>query len=168
MMARPRKRKRPASVHDEALTHDLPFKKKDNSRLSVNSRAQHPVLSQYYPQVQNLRDYIITQLPSSSRIRRRKVSAVGIISKSPGMPLSDMERALGALLDTTLVGLSKPMTEEDHRMDGWKDFSQRGDESYVTLSNGVAGFIESQALVSEWLSHYFLTDGPVVEIDLAS
>ncbi|KAI8954726.1 hypothetical protein F4801DRAFT_446886 [Xylaria longipes] len=158
MMARPRKRKRPAA-HDEASTHNPPSKK-DGYKLSVSSRAQHPVLSQYYPQVQNLRDYIISKLPSSSRIRRRKVSAVGIASKSPGTPLSDIEQSLGALLDTTLIGLPKPTTEEDHRMDGWKNFSQRGDESYVTLSNGVAGFVESQALVSEWLSHYFPTDGP--------
>ncbi|KAI0189401.1 hypothetical protein EV127DRAFT_432646, partial [Xylaria flabelliformis] len=148
MMARPRKRKRSASVHGEASTH----LKKDRGELSTNPRVQHPVLSQYYPQVQNLRDYIIIQLPSSSRIRRRKVSAVGIVSKKPGTPLSDIERSLGALLDTTLVGVSKPATEEDHhRMDEWKNFSQRGDDSYVTLSNGVAGFVESQALIVEYV-----------------
>ncbi|KAJ8127025.1 hypothetical protein O1611_g6612 [Lasiodiplodia mahajangana] len=36
-------------------------------------------------------------------------------------------------------------------MDGWKTFSQRGDESYVTLSNGVTGFVESQALIVEYV-----------------
>ncbi|KAI1734474.1 hypothetical protein F4680DRAFT_339942 [Xylaria scruposa] len=147
MMARPRKRKRSALLHDETSTHNLHLKK-EASELSMNSQAQHPVLSQYYPQVRNLRDYILTQLPSSSRIRRKKVSAVGIVSKTPGVPLSDLERSLGALLDTTLVGVSKPAAEEEHRMDGWKNFPQRGDESYVTLSNGAAGFVESQALVS--------------------
>ncbi|KAI0447410.1 hypothetical protein F4803DRAFT_322065 [Xylaria telfairii] len=150
-MARPRKRKRTISAHDEATTHDPPFKKRESSELSVNPRAQHPVLSQYYPEVQILRDYIIKQLPSSSRIRRRKVSAIGIVSKSPGTPLSDVERSLGVLLDTTHVGLSKPTTEEEQRMDGWKNFSQRGDESYVTLSNGVAGFVETQALIIEYV-----------------
>ncbi|KAI0548296.1 hypothetical protein F4679DRAFT_325591 [Xylaria curta] len=150
MMARPRKRKRSAPVHDEVSTHNLHLKKED-SKLSMNSQAQHPVLSQYYPQVQNLRDYILAQLPPSSKIRRKKVSAVGIVSKAPGVPLSDLERSLGALLDTTLVGISKPATEEEHRMGGWRNFSQRGDESYVTLSNGVAGFVESQALIVEYV-----------------
>ncbi|KAI0486254.1 hypothetical protein F4859DRAFT_362594 [Xylaria cf. heliscus] len=150
MMARPRKRKHPTSSHDDASTHNPPFKK-GGSRVSVNSQVQHPVLSQYYPQVQSLRDYIITQLPSSSRIRRRRVSAVGIASKPDGTPLSDIERSIGVLLDSTLIGLSKPTAEEDHRMEGWKNFSQRGDESSVTLSNGVAGFVESQALIVEYV-----------------
>ncbi|KAI1147866.1 hypothetical protein F4825DRAFT_125496 [Nemania diffusa] len=146
-MARPRKRKRPNSA-DEVITKK---KKKGSSQSSVGSRVQHAVLSHYYTQVQSLREYVIAQLPSSSRIRRRKISAVGVVSK-PGASLSDVERSLGALLDTTLIGFSKPTTEEESpRMDGWKSFSQRGDESYVTLSNGVTGFVESQALIVEYV-----------------
>ncbi|KAI0409745.1 hypothetical protein F4802DRAFT_161281 [Xylaria palmicola] len=157
MMARPRKRKRPASA-DAVPAQDYPVKKKtkkkhhdnkeqDDSQSWVNSQTRHPVLSQYYPQVQSLRDYVLNKLPSSSRIRRRKVSAVGIANGSSNMPLNQVEQSLGALLDTTLVGLSKSTTgEESNRMDGWRNFSQRGDESNVTLSNGVAGFVESQAM----------------------
>ncbi|KAF2969504.1 hypothetical protein GQX73_g4071 [Xylaria multiplex] len=152
-MARPRKRKRPTSV-DEFLTN-APVSKKQkvrngNSQSSVSSRSQHPVLCQYYPHVQSLREYIITQLPPSSKIRRRKVSSIGIVTKPFDAPLSDAERSLGSLLDTTLVGHSNFTTEEvPHRMDEWKNFSQKGDESYVTLSNGVTGFVESQALILE-------------------
>lgn len=158
IMARPRKRKYSASTSE--ITTDRPVckkkkekkEKKDGSHSSVNLPVQHPVLSQYYPHVRSLREYIIAQLPSSSRIRRRKISSVGFAIKYPDSPLPDVERSLGALLDTTLVGFAKPTTEEEgYRMDGWRNFSQRGNESYVTLSNGVAGFVESQALVSECL-----------------
>ncbi|KAI0914866.1 hypothetical protein F4823DRAFT_571869 [Ustulina deusta] len=152
-MARSRKRKRSASA-GEVSTDDSPFKKttKKGGSQPLNFRLRHPVLSRYYPHVQSLREYIIAQLPPSSRIRRKKISAIGIVNKSHDAPLSDVERSLGALLDTTLVGYSNPTTEEGpNRMDGWKRFSQRGDESYVTLSNGVAGFIESQALIVEYV-----------------
>ncbi|KAI3342803.1 hypothetical protein F4824DRAFT_120367 [Ustulina deusta] len=167
-MARSRKRKRSASA-GEVSTDDSPFKKttKKGGSQPLNFRLRHPVLSRYYPHVQSLREYIIAQLPPSSRIRRKKISAIGIVNKSHDAPLSDAERSLGALLDTTLVGYSNPTTEEGpNRMDGWKSFSQRGDESYVTLSNGVAGFIESQALVSECRSHHFPIQGLVVEAQL--
>ncbi|KAI1203138.1 hypothetical protein F5X97DRAFT_159079 [Nemania serpens] len=153
-MARPRKR-RYTAFNGEITADGAPSKKKkkqkDGSHSSIDLPVQHPVLSQYYPLVQSLRKYIIAQLPSSSRIRRRKISAVGIVSKYPDSPLSDVERSLGCLLDTTLVGFSRPTAEEESaRMDGWKNFSQRGNESYVTLSNGVAGFAESQALIVEY------------------
>ncbi|KAI1281011.1 hypothetical protein F5Y07DRAFT_315892 [Xylaria sp. FL0933] len=148
-MPRPRKRKRSASA-GELPVDGPPFKKKSGSQYLTKPRLRHPVLSQYYPHVQSLREYIITQLPPSSRIRRRKISAIGIVNKSHSSPLTDTERSLGVLLDNTLIGYPNPKAEEGiSRMDGWKDFSQRGDESYVTLSNGVAGFVESQALVSE-------------------
>ncbi|KAI8632108.1 hypothetical protein F5Y19DRAFT_386193 [Xylariaceae sp. FL1651] len=151
MMARSRKRKCAASI-DELPRNGPSTKKRGDNQASIDSQTQHPVLSQFYSQVQRLRDYVISQLPASSRIRRRKVAAVGIVSKSPTTPLSDVERSLGVLLDTTLVGLSKPVNgEEDHRIREWKNFSQRGDESYVTLSNGVTGFVESQALIVEYV-----------------
>ncbi|KAI0200114.1 hypothetical protein F4808DRAFT_178489 [Astrocystis sublimbata] len=154
MMARPRKRKRHITALDEASTHLQPSKQEDGSTISPNavqSRAQHPILSQFYPQIQNLREYVLSKLPPSSRIRRRKVSAVGNASKSPDTPLSDLEQTLGALLDTTLVGLPKPTAQDDRRRDEWEHFSQRGDELYVTISNGEARFAESQALIVEYV-----------------
>lgn len=153
-MPRPRKRKRRTTNSDEVSTTGKPSKriKKSNGNSSlVEPRVQHPVLSQFYPLVQSLRQYIIAKLPSSSRIRRKKVFSVGLVGKSPDTSPSEVELSLGSLLDTTLVGLSKPPTDEDDRIEGWKNFSQRGDESYVTLSNGIAGFAESQALVSSCL-----------------
>jgi len=149
-MARPRKRKRVASANTESTPDPMP-KKKHGSQSFVGSKTQHPVLSQFYPHVQTLREYVIAKLPPTSRIRRRKISAMGIANVSPDEPISGVERSLGVLLDTTFVGLPNLATQEGHGMEGWKNFSQRGDESYVTLSNGVAGFTESQAQVSHCL-----------------
>ncbi|KAI0508419.1 hypothetical protein F5B22DRAFT_405289 [Xylaria bambusicola] len=154
-MPRPRKRKRAASTGEGTVNGSLCTKKKMKEQTdsqSLISQCRHPVLSQYYPHVQSLREYVIAQLPPASRIRRRKISAVGIINMSRNAHLSDTERSLGTLLDTTLIGHSNPMTEEAARhLDEWKTFSQRGDDSYQTLSNGVAGFIESQALIVEYV-----------------
>ncbi|KAI1368000.1 hypothetical protein F5Y08DRAFT_20053 [Xylaria arbuscula] len=158
-MTRPRKRKRSASAAegttDNPPVHDDKRKKNGNVKSGgypLTSRLVHPVLGQYFPCVQSLREYILTHLPSSSRLRRRKISAIGIVNRSPDCKLPDIERSLGALLDTTLVGHSHSTTDEGaSRMEEWKTFSQRGDESYLTISNGVAGHVESQALIVEYV-----------------
>ncbi|KAI1262968.1 hypothetical protein F5Y18DRAFT_138184 [Xylariaceae sp. FL1019] len=149
-MARPRKRRRSTSNSDPSVQNKR--SKLGKASASHHLGIHHPVISHFYPQVENLRDYVIGKLPSSSRIRRKKVGAVGRFGKSPAVPLSDAEQALGNLLDTTFLGLPNPASsEEDHRQAEWRDFSQKGDESYVTLSNGVSGFVESQHLIVEFV-----------------
>ncbi|KAK5628087.1 hypothetical protein RRF57_003802 [Xylaria bambusicola] len=159
-MPHPRKRKRAASTSEGAANDSLCNKKKSKGEKmkengggqSLVPRFRHPVLSQYYPHVQSLREYIIAQLPPASRIRRRRISVVGIFNMPSNAHLSATERSLGTLLDTTLVGHSNLTTGEvASHMDEWKTFSQRGDESYQTLSDGVASFVESQALIVEYV-----------------
>jgi len=61
-----------------------------------------------------------------------------------------MELALGRLLDNTLVASRhEPEAEKDVelRWAQWLSFSQRGDESCVTLSDGLNGSIYSQSEV---------------------
>lgn len=53
----------------------------------------HPLLAQCYPQVQNLKDYLLTALPKSSRVRRKRLLS---FTQSP-------EHA--QFFDTTLVGV---------------------------------------------------------------
>lgn len=125
--------------------------------LSVSSlgtaTAKHAVLSQLYPNVQRLRDYVLSKLPRSSRLRRKKVAAVGRPSAGDNEKLaSDVEQALAKLLDSTLVGLpvisdGDIANEDRNRWEQWAGFSQRADESYVTLSDGAAGAIYSQSEV---------------------
>ncbi|CAJ2501650.1 Uu.00g045030.m01.CDS01 [Anthostomella pinea] len=155
-MARPGKRKRATSARG-GVSEDEPPTKRGKTTVgpeqSLSSQNQHAVLNQFYPQVSTLRNYVLSKLPSSSRIRRKKVTAVGARGKSLDTSLSDVECSLGALLDTTLVGIPEnPKDDGDSRVEGWRNFSsQKGDESYVTLSNGIAGFAESQSLIVEYV-----------------
>ena len=74
-------------------------------------------------------------------------------AKSPvETPLAETEIALGDLLDSTLIARRHPSppsheldTDPDasHRWDQWVAFSQKGDESYVTLSDGLRGSVYS-------------------------
>jgi len=89
------------------------------------------ILSQYYPSVVTLREYVLSRLPTTSRIRKRKISrlgtAIGVLTK--------VETEVSRLLDTTLVGLSgEPYDQTDERWGKWVTFSQKNDESHVSLS----------------------------------
>ncbi|KAI0395057.1 hypothetical protein F5Y17DRAFT_223013 [Xylariaceae sp. FL0594] len=150
-MARPRKRRHSVCADAESTKGPPRKKKRYSSRCVVDAKPQHPALSQFYPQVQTLREYVVSKLPPTSRIRRRKVSAIGIINGSPDQPFSDVEKSLGALLDTTLIGVPSVASEGEDRAERWKNFSQRGDKSYISLSDGVSGFAESQALIVEFV-----------------
>ncbi|KAG2412542.1 hypothetical protein HFD88_010099 [Aspergillus terreus] len=64
----------------------------------------HPVISLYYPQVLTLRQYLLQQIPVSSKSRRRRIASVradGSDTETEG------DHGLANLLDRTLVGVSK-------------------------------------------------------------
>jgi telomerase reverse transcriptase len=79
------------------------------------------------------------------------------VTKSPHEPpLTETEIALGDLLDSTLVARrhhAPPSNDAEadpdasHRWDQWVAFSQKGDESYVTLSDGLRGSVYSMSEV---------------------
>ncbi|RYP25294.1 hypothetical protein DL767_008472 [Monosporascus sp. MG133] len=110
------------------------------------------MLEQLYPQIRNLRDYVLSRLPPSSRLRRKKVAAIGKAGESPNSALSDVEQAVGALLDSTLIGISEKSScgSTNDRWEQWTTFSQKGDESYVTLSDGNAGSKFSQSEIVDF------------------
>ncbi|OTB18264.1 hypothetical protein K445DRAFT_245405 [Daldinia sp. EC12] len=160
-MPHPRKRKRGVTrkvpLDDEPPVKKGRIGKKEKTGPESNQprappQTQHPVLNQFYPQVLTLRNYVLSRLPITSRLRRKKVATVGIGNHIPDSPLSDVERSLGSLLDDTLVGVQTQLRDpEENCFEGWKAFSQKGDESHVTLSNGLTGFIETQALIVEYV-----------------
>ncbi|KAI1868579.1 uncharacterized protein JN550_006154 [Neoarthrinium moseri] len=144
-MASSKKRKRTASV-DTKHGMNPAIKKSRHSTKGITSNAaqavKHAVLDQYFTTVLTLRNYMLLKLPSTSRIRRRKISSVNL-TRPADTEVSDVERSLGALLDSTLVGVTDQALQADARPDNrwkhWTDFSQRGDDSHVTLSDGLAG-----------------------------
>lgn len=67
----------------------------------------HPVLRRIYPDVSSLRHYLLSRLPASSKNRRRKISQLGLPAHDGDATATrDVDRELGRLLDSTLVGLS--------------------------------------------------------------
>ncbi|KAK1782090.1 Telomerase ribonucleoprotein complex RNA binding domain-containing protein [Copromyces sp. CBS 386.78] len=133
------------------------------------------LLSIYYPQTLTLRQYALSKLPKSSKIRRRKISQVGLFSSSSSSSPTlgaasekssaaarELEQALGYLLDTTLVCSRHDQSQEkekkektDYRWEQWVSFSQgagsKGDESHVTLSDGLRGALYSQADIVDFV-----------------
>ncbi|KAI8960938.1 hypothetical protein F5Y11DRAFT_248676 [Daldinia sp. FL1419] len=154
-MAHPSKRKR-GDIRKIPLHDEPPLKKgriaPESNQRPAPKQVQHVVLNRFYPQVLTLRNYVLSKLPTTSRLRKKKVATVGVDDNAPGSSLSDLERSLGTLLDDTLIGVQViSQSPEDDHLEGWKTFSQKGDESYVTLSNGVTGFVETQSLIVEYV-----------------
>ncbi|PNY25820.1 Telomerase reverse transcriptase, partial [Tolypocladium capitatum] len=115
------------------------------------SRRDSPVnrdlLRHVYPVVRPLRDYVLCKLPSSSRLRRKKIASLGRRQDA-----GEVERSLARVLDTTLVCSSE---QEPNRDDGvyqqYLSFSQRGDESHVTLSDGISASADVQSEILDFV-----------------
>lgn len=124
--------------------------------LQSSDAVKHALLAQYYPTTLTLRQYVLHNLPASSRLRRRKIAAVGTehadgAAVAAQVPDPGVRAQLARLLDTTVVGLHVPLREvakalSEDRLQQWIDYSQR-DDSHVTLSSGDASAIHFQSEV---------------------
>lgn len=93
-----------------------------NSRTTTNNNPTHPVISLYYPHVLTLRQYLLRQLPVSSKLRRRRIASLieATAAKDEDHRWSAHVPDLVHLLDTTLVGVlheSPPTTSQERRRD---------------------------------------------------
>lgn len=94
---------------------------------------KHALLAQYYPRVLSLREYLLSKLPPTSKIRRKKILTVGC---SLGGETRERDQALADALDKTLVGISKQgELSREERWQQWTSFSQKADTSVSTLAN---------------------------------
>ena len=86
---------------------------RDHKRAKVENKTitpvKHPVLSLYYRNVLTLRDYLLSNLPGTSKVRRRKIASILPDTSSPHHgdqgtnPLSQNDHRLSKLLHNTLV-----------------------------------------------------------------
>ncbi|KAM4059685.1 telomerase ribonucleoprotein complex - RNA binding domain-containing protein [Hirsutella rhossiliensis] len=105
------------------------------------------LLQQCYPKVRTLRDHAISKLPGGSRLRRRKIASLG-----SGKDCSDAEMTLAHVLDTTLICSSEsPPRSDGSAYQQFLSFSQQGDESYVSLSDGIAASTEAQSEIVDFV-----------------
>ncbi|KAK2592858.1 Telomerase reverse transcriptase [Conoideocrella luteorostrata] len=130
-MARRPKRKRSepdVCSPQEKITHDGPVKR--------------DLLGQTYTTCLTLRQYALLKLPSSSRLRRKKIAYLG-----RGDCITELEAKVSKFLDSTLVCSCKAISQnDDATFDEWLAFSQRGDDSLVSLSGGL---VDSENIQSE-------------------
>ncbi|KAL2133055.1 hypothetical protein VTI74DRAFT_2994 [Chaetomium olivicolor] len=153
----PTPRKRPRGQtgypgHDNSSA-DRPPKHVKRAHVTRDAVVEHELLSQYYPETQTLRQYVLAKLPVSSRIRRRKIASAGLPKSGSEKLLTEDEIALGELLDSTVVACRhQTEADSDLRWEQWVAFSQKGDKSYdVTLSDGLEGYIYSQAEIVDFV-----------------
>lgn len=83
-----------------------PVRTLDQSALATTPGTDHPVLQRLYPKVLTLRHYLLAQLPTSSRGRRRRISQLGLSTVAENSTSTrHVDTELGQLLDSALVGL---------------------------------------------------------------
>ena len=136
--------KRKSAQNDASATKKL-------KTSAPGSLVKRDLLRHHYPLVQTLREYLIAKLPSSSRIRRRKITSLGL-----QLDCNETDGRLSRLLDSCLVCSSNSCGIKDPaRWEQWISFSQRVDESYIALSGGISGVIYSQSEVCSILYCHF-------------
>ncbi|EED18804.1 telomerase reverse transcriptase, putative [Talaromyces stipitatus ATCC 10500] len=154
-----KKRKRPQKA---TTPQDVPVKKQ---RAITAVTVEHPVLSKYYRRVLTLRRYLLEELPSSSKARRRRITSVGkrdeinkpdanVSTLAPSsQQVTDAEFA--RFLDSTLVGiLHYPCPAElNARQREFALFSQSDERSLLCTDTGPCNL---QSEVVEYvISHLF-------------
>jgi telomerase reverse transcriptase len=146
-MAGKRKRSRPGQRSEG-------FAKRQRVSGAPSSCRNHPVvkhalLTQYYPQVLSLREYLLSKLPPASKIRRKKILSVG---RKPGREISERDQALADALDRTLIGVSRHgVVSHDERRHAWTSYSQRLDTSASNFANATGVEVFSQSEVSVYV-----------------
>ncbi|KAJ8070628.1 hypothetical protein OCU04_000999 [Sclerotinia nivalis] len=126
--------------------------------LNKDPPVKQALLNKYYPNVLCLRDYLLSKLPVSSKVRRKKLLSVGRkasanIQYQDGNDDEDEDedRVLGDFLDGTLIGVSSNngLSQED-RVKEWVSFSQRGDVSVSTIVNSNCTDVYSQSEIVDF------------------
>lgn len=123
---------------------------KDASRCKKvkNSPATLPLrrdlLELFHPQYTCLREYVLASLPQTSRLRRRKIESIGTNTERGAI-----EKDLSRLLDSTLVGYQQLTPDAaDNRWEQWLSFSQKGDDSRVSLTGDSPIYSQSEVCFS--------------------
>ncbi|PBP22858.1 putative telomerase reverse transcriptase protein [Diplocarpon rosae] len=135
-MAGKRKRKRPGQRWEGDQK-----RQKVSSSHGTEPLVKQALLAKYYPQVMTLREYLVSKLPSTSKIRRKKIRSVGRRPED-----KESEQQLSRFLDQTLIGVSTfKEASQNERWKHWATFSQRSEDStsFANLS-GVGSFSQSE------------------------
>ncbi|KAH6608728.1 telomerase reverse transcriptase [Trichoderma cornu-damae] len=119
----------------------------------ASSKRHTPVkkdlLQRHYPHVRTLREHVLSALPDSLRVRRKKIAVLGSSTDA-----GEAELQLARILDTALVGTSQAAPKsgrEEVTWQQWLSFSQKSDESYAPISSGIASSIATQSEIVDFV-----------------
>lgn len=127
-----KKRKRPARQSETSSK-----RVQVASKPSRDNEATHPVISRYYQRVLTLRQYLLEQLPPSSKSRRRRVASLGRQGSDSDGSREDNIEELATLLDSTLVGILCETNRKDdqERQKHFAAFTQSQYRSSLTSTD---------------------------------
>lgn len=137
-----KKRKRPGKSHRDrgpkppshpSITASPGRFKCPKAPATRNDHTAHPVISLYYREVLTLRHYLLRQLPTSSKLRRRRIASLG----SSTAPEHGETQPLADLLDATLVGVLKqpsPKVDSERQRD-YRAFTQSQSRSVLVSTD---------------------------------
>lgn len=133
-----KKRKRPIkskglAASSQTSSTAAPGRFKPSVSAAPNSQSTtHPVISLYYRQVLTLRQYLLNQLPISSKSRRRRIASLSASSQD-----GPHCAALSALLDSTLVGVLKERSPsvDSNRQREYRAFTQSQSRSILASTD---------------------------------
>ncbi|KFY02560.1 hypothetical protein O988_02079 [Pseudogymnoascus sp. VKM F-3808] len=149
-----RKRHRAGTVINDEANKPPILSYTSNAPVNV---VRQSVLSEFYPEVLTLREYLLAKLPSNSRIRRKKVLSAGrrgFDERDRDQTAIDADRHLGSFLDSTLVGIPRHNPPSEYRATRWHSFTNQADvsglDATVTLSD--LGHLQSEIIdFAVWL-----------------
>jgi len=97
-----------------------------------SNQITHPVISLYYREVLNLRQYLLSQLPVSSKLRRRRIASL-----RTSQTAEPSARSLADLLDSTLIGVLKWSTPnvDSERQRDYRAFTQSQSRSILVSTD---------------------------------
>ncbi|RCI15533.1 hypothetical protein L249_3433 [Ophiocordyceps polyrhachis-furcata BCC 54312] len=108
---------------------------------------QRDLLQQQFPTVQSLRAHLICKLPISSRLRRKKIALLGVRNGC-----REIEADLARVLDSVLVcSPTISRVPDDGVYQQFLSFSQRTDDSNVSLSKGLSDASQVQADIVDFV-----------------
>jgi telomerase reverse transcriptase len=120
---------------------------------------KHSILTQYYPRVLTLGEYLRSKLPSNSKARIKRI--ISLESGSESVHGADKEGKngyLGNFLVSTLVGvLEEDKQRKDERWAQWTSYSQLADNSDATVRTWDREEECSQSEVGSSSSQLYLT-----------
>ncbi|KAH8603106.1 hypothetical protein B0O99DRAFT_20989 [Bisporella sp. PMI_857] len=136
--------KRKRNRHGSGNGGDSKRQRISDQMISKDSVVKQAVLSQYYTQVVSLRRYLLSKLPPTSKLRRKKILSFD----KRKQPDSIVDASFSRFLDQTIVGVRTCRDVSfQERSEKWVSFSQRVDTSDSTFTNLTGIGIYSQSEV---------------------